>query len=309
MKARRFGFIGGAVVATLLLSAPPANAQFGGGTADVERTCSDLLDFAAFHKCALEKMGSFTTPPRTPTGKPDFNGIWRATRIAQDIEEIMPGQYGAFPHMNSLIVEPANGKIPYLPWAAKVRIDNEKNFISPTAACLPVGAMRWSYSPVSVTGHRIVQRPNEVIFSMERLHTYRIIPFVGERRPLDYSVKMWEGDSRGQWDGDTLVIETNNILDRVWFDHIGTFVSTDVKLTERITYVDANTLHYEETVEDPKVFSQPWKIAKAFIRSSVEGMDRMDLEDTSVEYCDSEIHHFFNVGQKLWRGYDSVAPK
>ena len=309
MRARRIGLVGCALAAALLLLAPSANAQSGGRFGDVERACPDLLDFAAFHKCALEKMGSFTDFPRTPQGKPDFNGIWRATRIAQDIEEIMPGQYGAFPHMNSLIVEPENGKIPYLPWAAKVRISNEQEFISPTAACLPVGAMRWSYSPVSVTGHRIVQTPQQLIFSMERLHTYRMIPFVGERRRLDQSVKLWEGDSRGHWDGNTMVIETDNLLDLVWFDHIGTFISTEAKLTERITYVDANTLHYEETVVDPNVFSQPWKIAKAFIRSDNEGLDQVDLEDTTVEYCDAEIHHFFNVGQKLWRGYNSVAPK
>jgi hypothetical protein len=299
-----------ALTAGLLLPVPPASAQQGGraGAASPNAACPMVREFAEFHKCALEKMKNFT-PPRTPDGKPDFNGMWGPTRSAQDIEEIKTGQYGNFAASKSLIVDPPTGRIPYQPWAMKHRIQNEKIYISPTAACLPVGVQRWVYSPVSVTGHRIIQQPNQIITSMERLHTYRIIPLGNAPRRLDPKIKLWNGISQGRWDGDTLVIETTNIQDKVWFDHIGTFVSQAVKMTERLTYVDQNTLHYEETIEDPQVFTQPWKIAIALLRSPAKGMDRMDLEDTTVEYCDNEIHHFFTLGQRLWRGYATVAPK
>jgi len=296
-------FFGAAVLASLCSAAMLAQGRQPGG--DVQRTCPDLRDFAAFHACALAHQGSFS-PPRTPDGKPDFNGMWAPTRSAQDVEEIHAGQYGPFGAAKSLIVDPPEGRIPYQPWAAKVRTRNEQVFISPTAACLPVGVQRWIYSPVSVTGHRIIQQPNQIIFSMERLHSYRVVPF-GNLRRLDPSIKLWRGESRARWDGDSLVIDTTNIDDRVWFDHIGTFVSPEVKMTERITYVDANTLHYQETIEDPKVFTRPWTMAMALLRTTPKGMDALDLEDTTVEYCDNEIHHFFTVGQKLFRGYPAVA--
>ncbi len=302
--------IGGSFAGYLLLIATSVAIQGQGGRAPVvERACPNVRDFADFHRCALERIATFK-PPLTPDGKPDFNGLWGPTRSAQDIEEIVPGQYGGFAASKSLIVDPPGGRIPYQPWAMKIRKANEQEYISPTAACLPVGAQRWVYSPVSVTGHRIIQQPHQIIFSMERLHTYRIIPIGSGPRRLAPSVRLWQGESRARWDGHTLVIETTNNVDKVWFDHIGTFVSPDVTLTERLSFVDANTLHYEQTVEDPRVFTQPWKIAIALLRSTATGMDRLDLEDTTVEYCDNEIHHFFAIGQKLYRGFPAgAAPK
>jgi hypothetical protein len=300
-----FRFFGAIVVACLCSAALIAQGRTR--MPDIQRTCSDLRDFAAFHKCALAHVGTFS-PPRTLEGKPDFNGMWSATRSAQDVEEIQAGQYGTFAASKSLVVDPPDGRIPYQPWAMKVRKQNEQLYISPTAACLPVGVQRWIYSPVSVTGHRIIQQPNQIVFSMERLHSYRIVPFANLRR-LDPSIKMWRGESRARWDGDTLVIDTTNIDDRVWFDHIGTFVSPAVKMTERLTFVDANTLHYEETIEDPNVFTQRWTMAMALLRATPTGMDALDLEDSTVEYCDNEIGHFYGVGQKLFRGYAAVAPE
>ena len=301
----------GASIAMVMLLASATDASAQGGN-DVERACPTVREFAEFHRCAQEQIKTFE-PPRTADGKPDFNGIWRPTRFAQDIEEILQGQYRGevsdppVVSNHSIIVDPVSGKIPYREWAAPIRTANEKNFISPTAACLPVGVQRWSYSPVSVTGHRIVQQPHQIVTSMERLHTYRIIPIGEAPRRLAPTVRLWQGDSRAHWEDNTLVIETTNNVDKVWFDHIGTFVSPDIKLTERLSYVDANTLHYQETIDDPRVFSQPWTIALAFLRGATDGLESLDLEDTTVEFCDAEIHHFFNVGQKLWRGFPADA--
>jgi hypothetical protein len=143
---------------------------------------------------------------------------------------------------------------------------------------------------------------------MERLHTYRIIRLDDSRR-LASHVKLWQGESRGRWEGETLVINTTNLTDKVWFDHIGTFMSDEIAMEERMTYVDPDTLLYVATYTDPKVFSQPWKIAKALLRAPAKGMDAVDLEDTTVEGCDETIIHLFGAGQRPFTGLNLVAPK
>ncbi len=287
--------------------APPAG-QGGSAPAQVTRACPMLRDFPAFYACAMERIKTFKTTRRARDGKPDLNGQWSATRIAQDIEEVKAGQYGAMGTMRTLIVDPPDGKIPYQPWAQQPRREGEVRWVSPTALCLPVGAVRWSYSPVSVTGHRIIQQPREILFSMERLHTYRIIGLDNTRR-LASNIKLWQGESRGHWEGETLVIETTNLNDKVWFDHIGTFMSDEIKMEERLTYVDPDTLLYVATYTDPKVFTQPWKIAKALLRGPTTGMDTQDLEDTTVEGCDETIAHLFGAGQRPFTGLGLVLPK
>ena len=308
MKSRFVSLIVGFVGCTLLITAPATGQSRYSWHNDQERTCPMVRDFAAFHACALENMGSFE-PPRTPDGKPDFNGIWRPTRSAQDIEDIPEGKYGSFPASKSLLVAPPDGKFPYKPWAMKERFRNEKVFLSPTAVCLPVAQPRWSYSPVSVTGHRIIQQEDLIVFSMERLHTYRMI-HMDDRPRLPEDLHLWQGDSRGHWDGNTLVIKTTNLNDLMWMDHIGTFMSPDVVTEERITYVDQDTLHYEQTVTDPNTFTQPWTISLAFLRQYPSNpVDTMDLEDTSVENCEEELIHMMNVGQVPFPGYEGIAPK
>lgn len=315
MKRNVSRLLGAIGVATLLAGAlgnTQLSAQAAGGAqggpggigapnfADAKRACPMVRDFAAFYACASEKIKTFRTTKRTKEGKPDFNGIWSPTRIANNIE-----QDGG---TKSLIVDPPNGKIPYLPWAQKPREEGHDKWLSPTAACLPVGAVRWAYSPVSVTGQRFIQQPNEIIFSMERLHTYRIIPLDNSRR-LASRVKLWQGESRGRWEGDTLVIDTTNLNDVVWFDHIGTFMSDEMKMEERFTYVDPDTLLYVATYTDPKVFSQKWKISKGFLRAPAKGLDRVDLEDTTVEGCEETVAHLIGAGQRTWTGLHLVLPK
>ena len=288
--------------------APAQAGQRANAPAEVTRACPTIRDYATFYACAKERIKTFKTSRRTRDGKPDLNGMWTATRIAQDIEEVRAGQYGAMGAMKTLIVEPADGKIPYQAWAQQPRREAEVKWMSPTALCLPVGAVRWSYSPVSVTGHRIIQQPKELIFSMERLHTYRVISLDNTRR-MASNVKLWQGESRGRWEGDTLVIDTTNLNDKVWFDHIGTFMSDGITMEERISYVDDNTLLYVATYTDPKVFTQPWKIAKALLRAPAKGMDALDLEDTTIEGCDETVEHLFGAGQRPFTGLDLVLPK
>jgi len=100
---------------------------------------------------------------------------------------------------------------------------------------------------------QLFQTPDHVVIVTEMVHTARIVPLDG-RPPLDPDVHQWSGDSRGYWEGDTLVIETRNFDDkRRWR---GTTES--MRLVERLTRVDAETLVYEFTVIDPETWTSSW---------------------------------------------------
>ena len=277
----------------------------------LERACPMFTDAPEFHKCALEKMKAFK-PKLTPWGVPDMRGMWRATATrGQDIEEIDKEKgehYGGWAPMKSMVVDPPDGKIPYVPWAMAQRKKNIDVYLSQGAACLPTPVQRWVYSPVQVTGHRFFQSPDQIIFSMERLHTFRIVPLDG-RPHIPANLRLWRGDTRGRWEGNTLVLETKNRNDFGWWDHQGTMSSEETTMNERMTFVDVDTIHYEATFADPKLFSRPWTMVMALLRLEAKGMDFMELEDTTVENCDEELMHMLNVGQRPFPGTKALAPK
>jgi hypothetical protein len=101
---------------------------------------------------------------------------------------------------------------------------------------------------------QIVQSPGYVAILVEMGHEVRIIPTDG-RPHLPQSVRQWKGDSRGRWEGDTLVVETTNFTDKSPFRGL---TSQHMKLTERFRRLDANTLLYQYTIDDPLTYAQPW---------------------------------------------------
>jgi hypothetical protein len=120
--------------------------------------------------------------------------------------------------------------------------------------------------------YQIVQIPGYVVILYEMIHEARIIPMDG-RPHLPSSIKLWNGDSRGRWEGDTLVIDTTNYNDKGW---IGTSAATGrikgipqseaLHVVERFTRVDRNTINYEVTVEDSNVYTGPWKVSIPLVR-------------------------------------------
>jgi hypothetical protein len=100
--------------------------------------------------------------------------------------------------------------------------------------------------------------------TFEWTQVYRLI-YTNGSKPAD-GIEFWMGDSRGRWDGDTLVVEVTNHNDRTWFDMAGNFHSEALKVVERYTLLDRDTLQYEATIEDPKVFTRPWKISMPMYR-------------------------------------------
>jgi hypothetical protein len=164
----------------------------------------------------------------------------------------------------SLIVEPADGMIPFQSWAIDQRNKNAATYVDPNALCRLSGVPR-------TTGYmsdRILlqQPPGHVVF-LSGDHGYRIVQMDGRPHVGD-SLRMWNGDSRGRWDGNTLVIDVTNQNGKTWFDIAGSFASESLHVVERLTLIDINTIHYQATIEDPKVFTKPWTIAAALVRNA-----------------------------------------
>jgi hypothetical protein len=110
---------------------------------------------------------------------------------------------------------------------------------------------------IALDGQEIVQKPGSVI--MLSANASRVIPTDG-RPPLSQNAKFWFGNSRGRWEGDTLVVEVTNLNGMGWFDSTGNFYSENTRIVERWRLVDANTIDFEVTIEDPTIYTRPWKM-------------------------------------------------
>lgn len=161
-------------------------------------------------------------------------------------------------------------EIPYQPWAAAKKKENFQNRATadPLGQCYMPGVPRIMYLDLPF---QIFQTPTHIGIVYEWSHIYRLIYLDGS--PHQEGIDFWMGDSRGHWEGDTLVVEVTNHHDQTWFDMAGNFHSDALRLVERFTRVDADTIRYEVTVEDPKVFTRPWKMAMPFYRH--KDMDRI----------------------------------
>jgi hypothetical protein len=93
----------------------------------------------------------------------------------------------------------------------------------------------------------------------DEYHTYRVIPLDGRPHPAP-GVKLWMGDGRGHWEGNTLVVDTTNLNAKSRLDVIGDFYSENAHIVERFVFNDANTMNYEATITDPTVFTRPWTL-------------------------------------------------
>jgi len=260
------------VIATLLASSTPVVGQ-ASKKRPVIAGCPSVS--AKFHPCALAKAKEFS-PPRMPDGTPNLQGIWDAPLAMgfQNIEDF-PGDPapGGFGPAVTVIVDPPDGRVPYQPWARAQRDENIKKYIDPYAQCLPTGVPR---QMANFRTRQITQSGNLIsIVNEAGGHIFRVVHMDG-RPHLSPTFKLWMGDSLGHWEGNTLVIETTNLNGRWWYDSMGHFASDALKVTERLTLVDADTLHYQATMEDPKVYTRPWTIVFPLERIKEKGYEQME---------------------------------
>ena len=178
----------------------------------------------------------------------------------------------------SMVIDPPDGRLPILPAAAAVRDEHLERlteswrFHTPWERCITRGVPGAMF-PTYNAGHLILQIPGYVVILSEMIHAARIIP-VGAGPPLPEGIKQWDGSPRGRWDGDTLVVETGNYNDQ---GTVGTNISTRrlrgipqseaLRVVERFIPVDADTITYEVTVEDPNAFARPWTASMPLNRS------------------------------------------
>jgi hypothetical protein len=203
---------------------------------------------------------------RLPDGKPDMQGYWETANFfsAFDLETHPRAEFGV-PAGKGVVVDPPDGKIPYQPWAAAKKKDLSEHhlFEDPQAHCYLSGVPRQMYTPF---GFQILQPRGSVVLFYEAFHSYRIIP-LDQRPHIPDSIRLFEGDSRGHWEGDTLVVDVTNQNPGTWFDMAANFHSDALHVVERFTPVNAATMNYEATIDDTKVFTRPWKIAFALVRN------------------------------------------
>jgi hypothetical protein len=218
-------------------------------------------------------------PPirRLPDGKPDLQGYF------------MPdgggGNYGLGKHEQDfltpagrgIIVDPPDGLLPMQPWA-KAEYDDrklpERGYDDPTAHCFVAGVPRSMYIPAPM---QIMQPTGYVVILHERM-SWRSIPLDGRPRLPD-SMRLWQGDSVGTWDGDTFVVETTNLNGKAWLNEVGEIVSHAERVVERFSPVDGDTIRYQATVSDPLVYTRPWTIAFDLNRQKDELLEVACHED------------------------------
>jgi hypothetical protein len=219
--------------------------------------CASAASAAVVSGQAARQASTAANPayksPRTPEGQPDLQGIWQVRNTANwDIQAHgsayrIPAGFG--------VVE--GEEIPYQPWAAAKKQENFKNRLTedPVEKCYMAGVPRTMYLPHPV---QILQTPEAVVIVSPYVHTWRWIPTVALTRYDGYEA--WMGDPRGRWEGNTLVVESIGFNGQTWFDHSGNFHSDGLKLTERFTRIASDTISYEVTIDDPKVFTRPWRM-------------------------------------------------
>jgi hypothetical protein len=252
-------------------------------------------------------------PPRTADGRPDLRGRWAGTPGGDDIEEHDYVDISSPPE-ESFISDPPGGKVPYQPWALARRSEHRAGlargwpgetgtrlYADPQTYCL-YAVPRATYRG----GFELLQGPGYVLMLFNFGHYYRYIPTDGRPRRVADRVKLWMGNSRGTWEGNTLVVNVTNLNGRNWLDQVGNFVSDNVHVVERFTLVSANIIDYQVTIEDPKVFTRPWTIRLPFRRAGGAANDPY-VNETWENACHEGNKAREDVGELGFKWFSGVV--
>ena len=216
--------------------------------------------------------------PRTADGKPDLTGLWQAfTTASWNIQD-----HSAAPDVpaGQGIVE--GNEIPYQPWALQKRAENFKNRATadPEKKCYMPGVPRSVYMPFPF---QIFQTPEMLIVLHEYAHTVRYIYTNNTKHPEGH-IDWWMGDSRARWEGDTLVVDVIHFNDQTWFDRAGNHHSQELHVIERYTPTGPDHIRWEATIEDPKVFTRPWKMSTVLYRRKEPNARLLEYECYGFEF-------------------------
>ena len=211
-------------------------------------------------------------PTRTPDGHPDLQGVWQVMNTAAwDIQD-HHAQLGA--PAGKGVVE--GNEIPYQPWALAKKKENFANrrTADPESKCYLPGVPRITYMPYPF---RIVQARDQVTILYEYVHALRYVYMNGNPHPPGH-IDWWMGDSRGRWEGNTLVVDAIHFNEDTWLDRAGNFHSDALHVVERYTPAGPDHMTYEVTIEDPKVFTRPWKMSMPLYRRKDKDAELLEYE-------------------------------
>jgi hypothetical protein len=239
---------------------------------------------------AGQTQGSTYKAPRfAGTEHPDLNGIWQTLTTANwNIEDhsAEPGPYPAL--LGAWGAQPAGqgivegGALPYTPealakkkanYAKRLKVDpyNLHESGDPEAKCYAPGVPRAMYMPYPF---QVVQMPNKILMVFGYSNVSRFIQLDNHQEaPLD----LWMGWSNGRWEGDTLVVDVTGFNGHAWLDRAGNFTSEALHVVERYTPTGPNTIMYEATIEDPKVFTRAWKMSFPLYRRQEKNVQLLDF--------------------------------
>jgi len=228
--------------------------------------------------------------PRTADGKPDLNGIWEALNEANWDIQGHAARAGQIVALGAIGAAPAGlgvvegDQIPYLPAAAVQKKKNFENRLTadPEVKCYLPGVPRATYMPYPF---QIVQSSKYILMAYEYASASRII-YMDKAPPNP--ADSWMGHSVGHWEGDTLVIDVTGFNDQTWFDRAGDFHSDALHVVERYTPRGPDALTYEVTIEDPKVFSHPWKMGMPLYRRLEKNAQLLEFK--CVEFAEELMY-------------------
>jgi hypothetical protein len=235
-------------------------------------------------------QGQGSGMPKTADGKPDFTGIWQAMNTANWDIQAHEARKGPVVALGAAFSVPAGigivegNDIPYLPAAAAKKKENGDNWLArdPEIKCYLPGVPRMMYMPYPV---QIIQGRDTIMMASEFASASRTVRMNSkEKSPTD----SWMGWSVGRFEGDVLVIDVTDQNDSTWFDRAGNHHTESLKVTERYTMKDRNTITYEATMEDPKTFSRPWKITMPLYRH--QEANAQLLEYKCVEFVEELMY-------------------
>jgi len=261
-----------------------------------------LMMAAAIAACgradAQTAQANSYSPPRLADGTPDFRGIWQSRTAAYINIEGRPADSGAGA-AKSIVVDPPDGKIPYLPDALKQRDKNyrERATADPANNCFQAGVPRTSLLP---TPFQFVQSAGHLAIVYTDDHAYRIV--LPSLIPHDDGIDFFMGDSRGHWEGNTLVVDVTDLGDQTWLDGAGNYHSDQLHVVERYTMAGPDTMKYEATLDDPSVYAKPWTIRLILYRD--KSPDARIAEDECIDGPDGVWHHVSPTDPKALRRHD-----
>jgi hypothetical protein len=262
-------------------------------------------------------------PGRTPDGQPDIQGTWlnfdatpfEAPAPAAARPAPVPGAAAA-PNINpapefadhthqvskarrAMVVDPPDGRVPVLKWAEEKRdydlehLPDAPEHETPWVRCITRGYPAAFFPAGYNNGYQIIQTPGYVVIVFEMIHETRIIPIDGRPR-LGAAIQQWNGEPRGRWEGNTLVVESTNYNDK---GSIGTSAATgrmrgipqsaSMKITERFIPVGPNTIDYRVTIDDPKVYAKPWTVELPLNRDETYQMFEYSCQEGNYAMANS----------------------